>query len=243
MFDISRGGGKYCSRDCQSAGMGYKALVMAALPATISQLMARISCSPDTIYKMLKRLASNREIHASGVVPSEYEGRKSAGLLAVVYAAGPGNDPEEPANPRAALTYWYRKLMLQAMPCAQKDFPKRIGIDSGTVNRLIHKLHSEGLCHIGYWRKPKQGPPVAVYRRGAGQDVLCTVVYEPKIERDRRTLAARRKKDPERVRDIERSAKIRARVRKKGDPLTNALFGTPQQRKQKATQPHGGSNE
>lgn len=240
---LALGHGKYCSKMCHNAAISYREKILAAMPGTLAQLADRARCSLEAVYKGVKLMAIAGKCHVLKLVPAEESGGNAVGPWALVYAVGPGDDPHEPPGPRQALHYWYKKIILEAMPCGQCDMEAKTRLGKGTISRLLNDLHKARACHIARWRKPSKGPAVAIYKVGDKKDAACNLVYEDRNAMDKRSMERRRKKDPERINRLQREAKSRYRKRKFGDPMLNFLFGTPQERKAKAAQLNGGNNE
>ncbi len=128
--------------------------------------------------------------------------------------------------PRAALAHLYRQHILAAMPGTQSELVERTGLSVGNISRISAELHGAGKCHIIRWRRGVRGGPVAVLAAGAGVDRVCKVENYTRAEVSARyikRLAKRGQLDQLRARNAANQRSVT--LRKRGDPLINALFG------------------
>lgn len=78
--------------------------------------------------------------------------------------------------------------VLAAMPDKRPGITKRglerkLGLTRQTVWRVVQRLHSGGLCHIGGWSRLKSGGPFNPrYVAGPGIDVECALEPIPQAE-------------------------------------------------------------
>lgn len=224
---IAAGEAKYCSLECFHASVGYRRQVRAALPGTINEIVERTSVTADTVRDQLVGLQRRGECHAARLVhvPLAERGRGTP-MMALVYEPGPGGDPDAPTAPRAQLAYFFRKAILAAMPGSQMQLVDRTGQSQGSMSRVVREMQAAGQCHIIRWRRAKAGPAYPVYAAGAGVDRPCRIVPFTSAERDERY-----KKKLERrgllgqLRAREAVNQRAVTLRKRGDPLVNALFG------------------
>lgn len=223
----ANGEGKYCSVDCRNSAAGYRNQVRAALPGTIADIAQRSDVSVETVRDQLVGLQKRGEAHAARLipVPSEVRGQ-GAPCFAIWYDAGAGANADIPLMPRAALAHLYRQHILAAMPGTQSQLVDRTGLSQGNISRISAELHAAGKCHIARWRRGVRGGPVPVFASGEGIDRVCKVENYTRAE-----VCARYKKRLEKhgLMDQHRArlaANQRAvTLRKRGDPLINALFG------------------
>ncbi len=225
--DVERGSGKYCSMACRSEAAGYRRQVRNALPGTIADIRDRTGVREDTVRDQLVSLQKRGEAHAGGLVPIPLEKRgRGTPKMAVLYAAGAGGDPEAPVALRAQLAYYSRKLLLEHMPGSQAQLVERTGHSQGGTSRMLAELHAAGKCHIIRWRRAKRGTAYPVYAAGPGKDSVCNIRPMTSAERSARYL-----KKLDRLGLLEQLRKRNAAdqravtLRKRGDPLINALFG------------------
>ena len=120
-----------------------------------------------------------------------------------------------------------------------KTIAKAIGRDRESTNRIIKKMHEEGLVHISRWRRGKVGPISACYKFGAGEDAkrLAAITDAEKCARYRNSehgkarIKAHKKTDRFRERKealskAEYSRKKFERIGVHGiDPLMAAIYG------------------
>lgn len=244
--EVKTGRAKYCSSSCASEGVSRFPEIVAAAPGTIPEIADRIGGSPDSLTYSIRRLCEMGRLHASGVVPNVNRTTEKSPFFLVTFAPGPSPIEGTPVSARAALTFFLCRMVLDAMPGMQSEIVARTGIPSSTVAKLVRDLRAAGKTHIARWRRAKgTGTFTPVHVVGAGVDAKCTLKRLTPQElqaRFRKRLERSGKAEEYRAQISERRKHARMRTIS-GDPLTNALFGTPKQRKQKATQPHGGSNE
>lgn len=231
--DIDNGGGKYCSTACQAEGQSRHAEILAAAPGTIREIAARLGSDEYTICHPIRRLCRAGRMHASGLVVAGEQTARSHFL--VVFSAGPGEDPDVPTSAREALPYFLDQMIVAAMPGTTRAIAKATGITERTVaSRIVH-LRAAKKCHTGRWKRSKgKGYPAAVHTAGEGVDapMIAPLTRQERfanwMKRLRRTgnieqhLAHRR--------EVAAYKKLRTTT---GDPLLNALFGSPAQRKQR----------
>lgn len=221
------GDGKYCSVPCRAASAGYRRQVRAALPGTIADIVKRTGVAIDTVRDQLVGLQKRGEAHVARLVdvPTAERGRGTP-KFALWFESGPGFDPDMPLNPRAALAYMNKLVLLKAMPGSQSELVKRTGHSQGGASRMVGELHAAGKCHIVRWRRAKAGPAIPVYAAGAGVDKPCNVVPMTSTERSRRYMKKleRRGGLPELHARWAAAARQRNLI-KRGDPLVAALFG------------------
>lgn len=241
--DAAAGAGKFCSIPCKNMGAGPQAIVLDCLPGTSEEIAKRSGLEQKQAMQAMARLIAKNMAHYAGLVPApEAKEGKKRRFFTMKYAAGPQPIPSMPAKMWDATARFYRKMISEVMPGTKKQIMTRTGIDPATVLKHVDAMHADGECHIKRWRKaPKKGHHMAVYEKGPGMDAPDTI--KP-LTMEERYIRFRSK--PGRVEALRANQREYMRIRrirlKKGDPLINALFGTPQQRKQAAST-QGESNE
>lgn len=240
--DAAMGAGKFCSNDCKNLGVGPQAAVLANLPGTSEQITQRTGMQQKHAMQAVARLVKKNQVHYAGLVLAQpaAPGRNQRTLV-MQYAAGPQPDSKVPAKNWDAIAYFYRQIILAAMPGTKAQIIQRTGMDHATALKHVDAMHAEGgICYIKRWRKGKQGAHMAVYQPGEGKDAPDTIKALTTSERYARFTAKPGRLDE--LRANQREYMRIQRMRKVGgDPLLNALFGAPAQRKQKSNQP--GAND
>lgn len=223
---VAAGKGKFCSTKCRHAGLGFRRQVRAALPGTVADISTRSGIADGVVRRQLVRLQAVGEAHPSHLVKLPSTGKQGGCLTAIWYGAGPCEDPAMPTDVRPAHVYLVRKELLASMPGTQVELIARTGSTPGSMPRLIAELHEAGLCHISSWKKGGGRAPTAIYSAGVGKDRVCGLTPLTKSQvnqRYKKRLAKRGLLDEYRARQAE--AQRAVTLRKRGDPLINALFG------------------
>ena len=224
--DIANGKGKFCSMACKQEMCGFRRQVRAALPDTAAGIAERIGIDPAVVRRQLTRLQQMGEAHASRLVPLPAKATRGGNNSAIWYEAGRGDDPAVPHEPRPAHVYLARREILAAMPATMVELIERTSASSCSMSRILRQLHGERRCHIGGWKKGGSGIPTPVYYAGDGTDHNCGLKRLTKAQANKRY-----KKNLIRrglyADYLQRNAAQQraATLRKRGDPLVNALFG------------------
>lgn len=134
---VAQGCGKYCTEKCRREFFGYRRAVEAMLPCTIKEMQIQTAAVPDSIRKIVHRSLASGEWHASQLVKNEHNNGKGVSTYEIVYAMGPGEDPDLPRAIRTALTYLTEQLIINAMPATQRQLVEKTGLAQGTVSRLV----------------------------------------------------------------------------------------------------------
>lgn len=231
----SMGYGKYCSVPCRMEHAGYKRQILAVLPATMKQIVERSRVEIGTVRKQILLLQRTGKCHASGITP--FTGVMGKGHVAhdIIYSPGPAADPAVPHEKQRAISYFYEKMILAAMPGTQLKLSETTGLAQSTVSRRVHSMHKDGKCHIHRWRKSSSGRRMAVYKAGAGVDAVCAIapLTQKEINARFRARLVRTGRVVE-IRERNNASARAARMRKDGDPLVTALFGKPAERLKEA---------
>lgn len=226
--DVAAGRGKYCSPECCSLSRTVYVQVMAAAPGTTDGIANKAGLSVRHVRDVLRRLCQSGKMHAAMLIPAPPSASHNVAGHALVFDIGPSPFPDAPATPRAALSYFYEKAILAAMPAIQKTIIEVTGFPQSTVTVYVNELHARGACHIKGWKRPTKrlGKFVPVYEAGEGKDVPCRLKPLTGPERYQRAvkkLAASGKLEQatEHRKELRRARNLWA----KGDPLVNAFFG------------------
>ncbi len=223
---VAAGKGKFCSTKCRHAGLGFRRQVRAALPGTLADIAERSGIAAGVVRRQLVRLQVAGQAHPSHLVKLQSTGKQGGCLTAIWYEVGPCKDQDMPTDVRPAHVYLVRKELLAAMPGTQVELIARTGSTQGSMPRLIAELHGATLYHISGWKKGGGRAPTAIYSAGAGKDRVCGLVPLTKSQvnqRYKKRLAKRGLLDEYRARQAETQRAVT--LRKRGDPLINALFG------------------
>lgn len=226
--DVTAGRGKYCSTECCALARSCNARVLAAAPGTTDGIANKAGLSVRHVRDVLRRLCQSGEMHASMLIPAPPSASHNVAGHALVFDVGPSPFPDAPATPRAALSYFYEKAILAAMPGVQKVIIEVTGFPQSTVTTYVTALHERGMCHIKGWKRPTKrlGKFVPVYAAGEGKDVPCRL--KPLTGPERYQRAIKKLAASGKLEEATRHRKELRRARKvwsKGDPLVNALFG------------------
>lgn len=242
--DARNGLGKYCSYECANKGRSHTSEILALLPATIYEVAEKMGVKPNDSVKTMARLVDKGLAHPSGMKQVLRETGKSYQTL--IYSAGDSPDPAVPVlSLKATLSYFIEKSVLDAMPGTYMDIIEKTKMSMTTVKKIVYMLRksvredgTKERCFIRSWRRPKQGKYLPVYQAGPGKDVACK--FKPKTRQERNLVYIAKlrrlgKLDEHRELDYSRRRAKRAErsTIRQGDPLLNALFGAPSQRKQK----------
>lgn len=116
-----------------------------------------------------------------------------------------------------------RAQILGMLPATQLKIHRRTKIGLSTVSRWLNDLVDSEEAHVGDWERSKHGGPfAAVYHKGPGEPVPCTLEPIPGAVVSRSYHDRRRK---ERAAELaEREARLAALVPRR-DPMVAALFG------------------
>jgi hypothetical protein len=252
--NASQGAGKYCSTRCADMGRSWQPAIMELLPCTADVIQDVMGTSRIYASHALRRLCDKGIVHIVGMAPNPKAHEYGAESMVLTFAAGPQPDEKVPANFRSALSYFYDKAILAAMPGTQSQIAERTGIPRTTITKRLAVLRKEvnekgwqQKCFIRSYKRTLGGSPgpfIAVWERGPGRDAPCKI--KPRTQREK--YERWRDKNERTGRKAEIAAKLaeRAKQRKlmqQGDPLISALFGAPAQRKQRAVQPQGARDE
>lgn len=230
--------GKYCSPTCQYEASGYKRPILAAMPGTMQAICARTGFSETTVIRRIKAMRESSLCHIARVVPAPADRSDKSPDFCLLYDRGPGYLEGVPLDARAALSFFYRLMVLGSMPATQSEIGDITGLSKNAVLRIVRAANAAGDCHIISWRKADNHQYVARHAAGAGRNrtapklVPLTTAEISARYKVRLTKAGKmdeyREKHAKRQRD--------AKTRRKGDPFQNLFFGTPAQRKQRQEQ-------
>ncbi len=232
---VALGYGKYCGVPCKNEHFGYKRLILAVLPATMNQIAERAKVEIGTVRKQVLQLQRAGKCHASGITAATTGSGKGYNNHELVYSLGPAEDPATPHEKQPAITFFYEKMILEAMPSVQRKICAVTGLSQSTVSRIVTRLHAEGKCHVHRWRKGAGGRRMAVYKEGRGVDAVCNIppLTTSEINARYKAKATRTGKIVE-IRARNNACTRAAKQRKNGDRLVNALFGKPAERMKEA---------
>lgn len=222
----ARGDKKMCSAECRAAGNGYRLHVKAALPGALSEIVARTGLRPDTLRYQLMVMMQRGDCHVARLAEAPPDRGRCVPRFELYFEAGASEDPGVPRTLREALSYYCKKSIVAAMPGTQRQIIERTGLPQSSVSRLMGELREAGACHILRWRRAKLGPPMPVFIAGPGKDRPCRIEPMTSAERSARYM---RKAERTGLIDLLRAKNAAAQraktMRKRGDPLVNALFG------------------
>lgn len=227
--------GKYCSRACMRKRQGYRQAVLAAMPGTLNAICSRIGISESAAIRRIKALMAEGQCHAARLIPAPYDALPGGPDLVLCYDRGPGQLDDVPHAVQKAMPYFYRLAVLASMPAPLSELAEITGLSLSTVSRIVRTAIDSGDCHTSSWRKNVIGQYVGLYTAGPGRNRL-----KPKINKISGAESCRRYKarlveagQYEEFRTKENNRRKRQRTAQQGDPLVNAFFGTPAQRKQR----------
>lgn len=239
------GGGKYCSRACQTESTGYRLPILAAMPGTLQAICSRTGFTEYTVLRRIKSMRESSLCHISQVVRAPGDWAASKPDFTLCYDRGPGLLDDVPLDAREALTYFYRLMILASMPATQTKIIEITGLSQNSVFRMVRDIHAAGNCHIRSWKKSRGNQRlIAVFAAGKGKDAPKPVVAPMTSAERSRAHVARLRKNGKIVDYLAREAERmrHRRIRRDGDPLMNALYGAPAQRKSKQ-QPEEATHE
>ena len=229
---LENGFRKFCSVTCRHESNGFRRMVLDSLPSSPSRLCKQFNLPGKTIQRILKRGTELGDCHIVKMVCVDGEPSRNTSPYEFFFAPGPKPIVSTlPDGFKEAQKLLLLHVVLGAMPAIQSDLRAKTGLSQSSVCVAIQQLRQEGRCHIAKWRKAGTGAPVAVMAVGNRKDAVCRIKNFTREEIFDRYLK-KLKKDG-RLEDYRRRAASRQAIRalrKKGDGMVNALFGTPEQR-------------
>lgn len=236
LSEIEIGKGKYCSTGCRAEGLSAHAEIIASLPCTGAGIAYHVGTSKYSVMHTINRLCKAGRMHAAGLCRTFPHPGKRGVIYTVYFEAGPAPSDDFPPDAKPALSFFLKKMVLDVMPATGPQIMAATDLSRSTVAKLVNELRAEKRVYVKGWKRPKsKGVFMAVYAPGAAADVPCQL--------ERRT-----KKDAyaRYIKRLDRSGKLEAfrekskekrghlKMRKvTGDPLLNALFGSPVERRKK----------
>lgn len=243
-FSAARAGlGKYCSNACANEGRSNADAVIAALPATVYSIASSVGITPHAAVKTIRRMVGKGLMHPSGLELAQR--RTGSEYHTLVYSAGAAPDGVPVDDLKRALLHFQQQALLAAMPGTLPQLAAATGLHVNTVSRFLKAMRGEpdaagfySAAHIRSWRRPHKGAHMPVYERGRGRDAVDKFVPRTRSERHQRLVAKLErlgKIGEYRARDAQRRQERRKAQRRlmDGDPLVNAIFGTPTDRRKK----------
>lgn len=231
---IVDGCGKYCRIECARQGRSNFPAILGALPGTLAEIVEKAGIGEKSVARTVTRMAARGMLHAVKLAPApSVEGKKQSALV-LYFEAGPSPLEDAPLHLRELLYWLYDRVILKAMPGGQDDIARKTGIPQSSVSTHLTAMHKARMCHIKDWKPGEKGKGkfVAVWKRGKGLDAPCTLraltAAEHHQNRIRRVVEAGKMEE---FRHRRQDAQKRLRLRRRGDPLINALFGAPKERK------------
>ena len=178
--------------------------VLAAIvePKTAVAVAAAVDRQPQRIREILWRMEQMGEAH----VVRWDQPEKLRGILAPVFAAGPGMSVKYPrplkrsapgstlalAHPKPELISFCSVLKALREGGSRAEIGSATGIAPMRLSLLLRSLHQARLTHRSGWtRERESGGPAEVFTLGSGRDVPRPKAQPPKAKQDR-YLAKRR---------------------------------------------------
>lgn len=240
--DASRGAGKYCSEHCQAMGKSLYPRILALLPATLPAIAAKLGLPVLKVSQSIGRMAKRDLLHPCGIVPGRADGSVHVLML---FKPGPQDDEKAPRLLNKALPYFVSKAILGALPASTARISEITGLDHSTITVRLRAMRAvvsdsgwQQVCFIRSYKRTlgRGGAFVPIYERGPGKDQPCKLkrhTPQEKWARAKRSVAYLQKK---RERAEQAAAKRQRRVAERrqireGDPLLNAFFGSPADRR------------
>lgn len=240
--EARKGHGKYCSQACNDMAKSIYPAVLAQLPGTTASIAQSLGVPYKTASESIGRMVRKGLIHPTGIEA----GCSAAGAVGLRFAAGPQPDKRVPLSLKLALPHFVAEAILAAMPATSAKIREKTGLEESTISNHIRAMRAvvndrgwQQLCFIRSYKRTLggRGPFLPVYERGPGKDQPCKI--EPRTDREiylrkkRKAMREGRAEElAERHRERQRARKRRDQRETTGDPLTNALFGTPADRRQ-----------
>lgn len=236
------GHGKYCSKYCASLGKSWAPKIRAALPATTVELAQKTGARGCVIARTLKRMTELGLAHPSGMTIAD--AAKGKRFPTLVFDFGPQPDPHVPMDDlKKTLSYFIEQALLAAMPGRLMQLAERTGLSTDTTYKYVTAMHAKidpdgkrAITFIRSWRRPRKGPRVPVYERGRGKDApdkfepyTRREIYERQIARLK--MFGNFEAYRARLQEGQRERRAAKRRTQEGDPLLNALFGAPAERR------------
>lgn len=235
--EARKGRGKYCSLACNDLGKSIYPSVLAHLPGTTASIALALGMPYKTVSESIGRMARRGMLHPVGIEA----GCSAAGMVGLRFAAGPQPDERVPLSLKLALVHFVGEAILAAMPATSAKIREKTGLEESTISKRIKEMRAvvnargwQQLCFIRSYKRTLggRGPFLPVYDRGPGRDQPCKIeplTRKEKTARWRRKLLRDGRKD-----ELDERHRERQRARKRettGDPLLNALFGAPADRR------------
>lgn len=173
--------------------------VLAAIteqPRTTAAVAGIVARQPQRLREILWRMRQMGEAHVVGWAQTE----KLRGILAPVFAAGPGESLPYPkplkrcepgstmarANPKPELISFCSVIKALREGGTRAEIHADTGIAPMRLSLLLRSLHAAGVTHRSAWaRESEDGSPAEVFTLGAGRDAPRPKAMTAKAKQDR----------------------------------------------------------